>query len=124
MANQKRSWVLASGGFDRECDELFDELLSRWRSGLAAKAAPIGALDRGDHYEVQIAADIAEPQALEVEVTESSLCVRVPQGALPRTEHRVNFARPVDRERTSARWANGVLTVTLPKQSGRRVKIE
>lgn len=124
MANHKRSQAAVFGGFGRACDELFDELLGRWRGGAAGPSAPIAAVDRGDHYEVQIAAGVPDPCALDVEVTESSLRVRVPAGALPQAEHRVDFSRPVDRERTSARWADGVLTITLPKQSGRRVKIE
>lgn len=124
MANQKRSWTITPSGLDRACDELFDELLGRWRGSTGGEAAPVGAVDCGDHYEVRIFADVPEPSALEVEVTNLSLRVRVPESALPRSEHTINFAHPVDRERTTARWVQGVLTVTLPKQSARRVKVE
>jgi HSP20 family molecular chaperone IbpA len=36
----------------------------------------------------------------------------------------VTFAQPVDRERATARWASGMLTVVLPKLPGRRVKVQ
>jgi HSP20 family molecular chaperone IbpA len=124
VASQKRSWTIATGGLDRACDELFDELINRWRGGIAVGSASVSAVDCGDHYEVHIVANVSDPDAVEVEVTDLSLHVRVPPGALPRSEHSINFARPVERERTTARWAQGVLTVTLPKQKGRRVKIE
>jgi HSP20 family molecular chaperone IbpA len=124
VANQKRSWAIAAGDFERTCDELFDELLGSWRRGTAPGVAPMVAVDRGGHYEVRIAADVADPRTLVVEVTGATLRVRVPEGALPPIEHSVSFAHPVDRERTTARWARGVLTITVPKQRGRRVKIE
>lgn len=124
MANHKRSGAIANRDFEHACDELFDELLGRWRGGLTAGAGSAAALDCGDRYEVRILARVDNPQALEVEVTGSALRVRTPQGELPAVEESVSFAHPVDRERTTARWALGVLTVTLPKQHVRRVKIE
>ncbi len=124
VADQKRSRAIAARDFARTCDELFDELLGRWRGSMAAEVAPTIAIDYGSHYEVRIPARVADTRAVEVEVTGSILRVRVPEGVLPPVEHSVSFAHPVDRERTTAHWARGVLTITLPKQRGRRVKIE
>ena len=36
----------------------------------------------------------------------------------------MTFAQPVDRERTTARWAASVLTIVLPKLRGRRIKVQ
>lgn len=124
MANQKRFRAIAAGDFERACDELFDELLGRWRTGFAVEAEPAVALDCGGHYEVRVAADVADPRALAVEVSGSALVVRVPAGARPPFEHRVTLAQPVDSERTVARWARGVLTIRLPKARRRRIKVE
>ncbi len=123
MANHKRSRAIAAGDFERACDELFDELLGRWRGGFAAEATPAVAVDCGGYYEVRIAADVSDPRTLSVEVSGSTLIVRIPAGELPPVEHRLTFAQPVDSEQTAARWARGVLTIRLPKARGRRVKI-
>lgn len=122
MANQKHSRAIAAGDFARACDELFDELIGRWRGGFAG-AEPAVAVDCGGHYEVRVAAEVADPRSLEVEASGSALVVRVPAGALPPVEHRLSFAQPVDSERITARWARGVLTIRLPKARGRRIKV-
>ena len=54
----------------------------------------------------------------------ADLIVRIPAGARAPVEHTVTFAQPVDRERATARWASGMLTVVLPKLPGRRVKVQ
>jgi HSP20 family molecular chaperone IbpA len=120
----KISTVRVLGGFERACDELFDELLGRWRS------KPLGAdvlavkVDRGDRYEVRVEAAVSDPRAIEVEVSVSHLVVRIPPGARPGAHHTITFAHRVDSDRTTARWSEGALTVTLPKQPGRRVKVQ
>jgi HSP20 family molecular chaperone IbpA len=81
-------------------------------------------IDRGDEYEVRIEAAVEDPEVIHVEVGEAGLLVRIPGDASPAMERRVTFAQPIDRERTTARWADGVLTVVLPKLRGRRVKVE
>ncbi len=124
MAEPKRPGAIATRDFEHACDELFDELLGRWRGRLAAGATAAVALDCGVHYEVRIPARVADPHAIEVEVTGSTLRVRVPEGELPPAEHNVSLAHPVDHERTTARWARGVLIITLPKRRGRRVTVE
>jgi HSP20 family molecular chaperone IbpA len=36
----------------------------------------------------------------------------------------MSFAQAVDRERTTAQWADGILTIVLPKLRGLRVKVQ
>ena len=121
----KRSDTIALHDFERACDELFDEWLGRWRGGAAA-AASGGAVvvDRGDDYEVRVEAAVEDPEVIHVEIGEAGLIVRIPGGAHPAVERRMSFAQPVDRERTTARWAGGMLTIVLPKMRGRRVKVQ
>ena len=120
----KISTVRVLGGFERACDELFDELLGRWRSGRLAADVRAVSVDQGNRYEVRIEAAVSDPNAIEVEVSASHLIVRIPPGARPGAHHTITFAHRVDSEGTVARWSNGVLTVTLPKQPGKRVKVE
>jgi HSP20 family molecular chaperone IbpA len=112
--------------FERACDELFDEWLGRWRGGSRAPEVPAGAvvLDRGERYEVRIEAAVESPEVIEVEVNQTDLIVRIPAGAHPAVERRMTFAQPLDHEQASARWAEGELTIMLPKQRGRRVKVQ
>ena len=121
----KRSDTIALRDFERACDELFDEWLGRWH-GAAAPGASGGAVvvDRGEEYEVRIEAAVEDPEVIHVEVSEAGLIVRIPAGAHPAVERRMTFAQPVDRERTTARWAGGMLTIVLPKLRGRRIKVQ
>jgi HSP20 family molecular chaperone IbpA len=121
----KRSDKTTLRNFERACDELFDEWLGRWRGG-AALGASAGAIvvDRGEEYEVRVEAAVEDPEVIHVEVSEAGLIVRIPPGAHPAIERRMTFAQPVDRERTTARWAGGMLTIVLPKLRGRRVKVQ
>jgi HSP20 family molecular chaperone IbpA len=121
----KRSDTKALREFERACDELFDEWLGRWHGASAATSSGrVAVIDRGDEYEVRIEAAAEDPEVIHVEVGEAGLLVRIPGDASPAMERRVTFAQPIDRERTTARWADGVLTVVLPKLRGRRVKVE
>jgi HSP20 family molecular chaperone IbpA len=121
----KRSDTITLRDFERVCDELFDEWLGRWHGGAAAAAAPSAVIvDRGDRYEVRIEAPVEDPEVIHVEVTEVSLAVRIPAGAHPGVERRMSFTHAVDRERTTAQWADGILTIVLPKLRGRRVKVQ
>jgi HSP20 family molecular chaperone IbpA len=121
----KRSDTKALRDFERACDELFDEWLGRWHGGAAAPSSGrIAVIDRGEEYEVRIEATVEDPEVIHVEVGEAALLVRIPGGARPVVERRITFAQPVDRERTTARWADGMLTILLPKLRGRRVKVE
>jgi HSP20 family molecular chaperone IbpA len=81
-------------------------------------------IDRGEEFEVQVEAAVDDPEVIHVEVTERALIVRIPPGAHPAVERRMTLAQPVDHERTTARWANGMLSIVLPKLRGRRVRVE
>lgn len=121
----KRSDTITLRDFELACDELFDEWLGRWRGGAAAGVST-GAVvaDRGEEYEVLVEAAVEDPKVIEVEISEAGLIVRIPRGAHPAVERRMTFAQPVDHERTTARWAAGMLTIVLPKLRGRRVKVQ
>jgi HSP20 family molecular chaperone IbpA len=121
----KRSDTIALRDFERACDELFDEWLGRWHGATAATSSG-GAVvvDRGEEYEVRIEALVEDPEVIHVEVGEGGLLVRIPSGARAAVERRIAFAQAVDRERTTARWAGGMLTIVLPKLRGRLVKVQ
>jgi HSP20 family molecular chaperone IbpA len=109
--------------FARAVDELFDDLLiTRWREpGGFGRGASV--IDRGAAYEVRLAAPGYDPKALEVEVSERRLVVRIP-GPLGMAEHAFDFAHPVESEGVNARWRDGTLVIVLPKKPGRRVVVE
>jgi HSP20 family molecular chaperone IbpA len=121
----KRPDTIALLDFERACDELFDEWLGRWHGGAAAATLRSAVMmDRGDEYQVRIEAAVEDPEVIHVEVTDASLTVRIPAGAHPGVERTMSFAQAVDRERASAQWAGGILTIVLPKLRGRRVKVQ
>jgi HSP20 family molecular chaperone IbpA len=120
----KRPDTITLREFERACDELFDEWLGRWHGGPAAGvSAGAVVVDRDEEYEVRVEAAVEDPEVIHVEVSEAGLIVRIPAGAHPAVERKMTFAQPVDRERTMARWAGGMLTIVLPKLRGRRVKV-
>ncbi|HLK87632.1 MAG TPA: Hsp20/alpha crystallin family protein [Candidatus Binataceae bacterium] len=125
----KRSDTTTLREFERACDELFDEWLGRWRGGGPAAGSAGGiagavVVDRGQEYEVRIEAPVENPEVIEVEVNQVDLVVRIPAGTYPAVERRMTFASAIDRDRTVARWADGVLTIVLPKSRGRRIKVQ
>ena len=125
----KRSDAITLRDFERACDELFDEWLGRWRGGGSAAAAGRGVagavvVDRGQEYEVRVEAPVENPEIIEVEVNQADMIVRIPAGTYPALERRMTFAHAIDRDRTVARWADGVLTIVLPKSRGQRIKVQ
>jgi HSP20 family molecular chaperone IbpA len=123
----KLSDAITLRDFERACDELFDEWLGRWhgRPGTGAASSGGVVLDRGEAYEVWVEAAVDDPAVIDIEVSDNSLVVRIPAAdAKPAVERRITFVHSVDRERSSARWAKGKLTVVLPKARGRRIKIQ
>jgi HSP20 family molecular chaperone IbpA len=120
----KISEVKVLGTVGHVCDELFDELVGRWRERPFASATPAVKVDHGGEYEVRVEALVANPRAIDVEVSASNLVVRIPPGARPGFVHAITFAQRVEPEETRARWSDGVLIITLPKQRARRVKVE
>lgn len=111
---------IAFGDFERAVDQLFEDLLlSRWRPGF--EYAPV--VDRGGHYEVRIAAADADPDRMEVEVTERRLHVRIVGVARP-VDRSFELAHAVDPAGVTARLTRGVLEIRLPKKRGHKIRIE
>src|SRR5260370_7569222 len=96
-----------------------------WHGG-AGPGTSGGAVvvERGEEYEVRIEAAVEDPEVIHVEVSEAGLIVRIPAGAHPAVERRMTFSQPIHPERTTARWAGGMLTIVLPKLPGRPVKVQ
>jgi HSP20 family molecular chaperone IbpA len=110
--------------FDRACDEMFEDLLiTRWQG--ARRVRNLGkalVIEEEENYRVRIALSDADPQKLEVEVSEWRLTVRAPaeQG---RTESTFDFAHPIETERVTARFDGGILEVFVPKARGRKIEV-
>ncbi len=106
------------GDFQRDFDELFDELLiGRWRAP-ATESEPAMVLERADAYEVRVCTGPFKPPELEVVVTEKHLTVRARQGHNT-WERQLNFDNSVETEKVNAKWVNRILTIVLPKKEKR-----
>jgi HSP20 family molecular chaperone IbpA len=113
--------------FERLFDELFDDLLiGRWRQGrVAAESEHAVVHDYPDRYEVLIALGAADPGAVEVEVSERRLTVRIPDGPAGMNEGSFSFSEAVQRDAVRAKAREGVLAIVLPKlRRVRRVPLE
>ncbi len=73
-------------------------------------------------YRVKIALPEADPQKLEVEVSEWRLAVRTPT-AQGREETILDFSHRIDTERATARFEAGILEVLLPKARRRKIEV-
>ena len=75
-----------------------------------------------ENYRVKIALPDADPQKLEVEVSEWRLAVRAPmmQGL---AESTLDFSHRIDIERVTARFDAGILEVLAPKARGRKIEV-
>jgi HSP20 family molecular chaperone IbpA len=103
--------------FQRSFDELFDELLiGPWRSP-ATENEPAMVREREDAYEVRLCTGNLKPPELEVVISPNRLTVRARHGAGTFWERLLSFTDPVETDKVSARWANRILTVVLPKQA-------
>lgn len=112
--------------FQRAVDELFDDLLiERWRLSEAAGGSEHAIVrDLGDRYEVRIALGDADPDEVDVAVSERRLTVRIPNQACGVSESSFSFSEPVARDAVSARAVEGTLAIMLPKKGGmRRVRV-
>jgi HSP20 family molecular chaperone IbpA len=111
--------------FERVVDQLFDDLLiSRWRIRGREPAHERALIrDHGSHYEIRLQAIGADPDRMEVEVSERRLrvCIPGPAGTL---NHDFDLAQAVDPAAVTARWLGDVLHLVLPKKPGRRIKVE
>jgi HSP20 family molecular chaperone IbpA len=107
------------GDFQREFDELFDELLiGRWRTP-ATESDPAMVLERKGAYEVRLCTGTFKPSELEVVVSEDRLTVRARHGADHLWERLVTFSDPIQTQKVNAKWAKGNLTILLPKKNKR-----
>jgi HSP20 family molecular chaperone IbpA len=98
---------------------MFDDLvISRWRQGERTVA-----VDLGDSYQVKIATANADPQAMELEVSDYGMHLRVP-GVTGGSKHACRFAHPIDSDRVTASWREGILEILLPKRRPRRITVE
>ncbi|HEY2105383.1 MAG TPA: Hsp20/alpha crystallin family protein [Candidatus Binataceae bacterium] len=104
--------------FQRDFDELFDDLLiGRWRTP-AADSDPAMVLEHENDYEVRLCTGAFKPSELEVVVNEKNLTVRATQAANP-WKRQLSFTDPVQTENVTAKWANRILTIVLPKKNQR-----
>ncbi len=104
--------------FQREFDELFDELLiGPWRMPVT-QSEPAMVLERKHAYEVRVCTGAFKPAELEVLVNDKQLTVKAGQRD-SLWERQVTFAHPVETQKVKAKWSNRVLTVVLPKKSKR-----
>ena len=113
--------------FERALDEFFDELLiDPWRRSATSdiESDRWVVLDCGDRYEVSIAMPRVDPREVEVEIDGQRLQIRAPAGALRRRDSTYTFSQKIDGAGVTARWVDDTLTVTLPKEKPRRVKVE
>ncbi len=104
--------------FQRDFDELFDELLiGPWRVP-TTESEPAMVLERKHAYEVRVCAGAFKPSELEVVVNEKQLTVKARHGDHA-WERLVSFDHPVETAKVKAKWANRILTVVLPKKTKR-----
>jgi len=102
--------------FQRRLDEVFDEMLiGPWRTP-AWESEPAMVLEREGAYEVRLCTGAFKPSELDLVVNENRLMVRARRGASTFWERLVTFADPVETEKVTAKWANRILTVLLPRQ--------
>jgi len=121
MARRKGIGVL---DFERTLDEFFDEMLiSRWRRAAERDAFEnTQVLDHPDRYEVRIVVPNVDPNLIEIDLTGQRLSVRAPN-AEGFFETDYSFAVPIEAEAVKARWTDHLLTVIVPKQKPKRIKV-
>ncbi|HKD67769.1 MAG TPA: hypothetical protein VKB84_13065 [Candidatus Binataceae bacterium] len=113
-----RTLPTIAAAFERDFEELFDQLLiGPWRRP-ASESEPAMVLELRNAYEVRLCTGAFKPSEVEVVVSERQLAVRAKQG-ISFWERLVDFSTPVQTERVTARWADRILTVVLPKKNKR-----
>lgn len=109
--------------------DMFDDMMDLPRTALASKAFPIDVEDKGDSYEVKAYLTGATKENLDVELNEGRLSITVNieekeedkgKNYLQReftayTATRGVYLKDAACEGLSATFADGVLTVTVPK---------
>jgi HSP20 family molecular chaperone IbpA len=110
--------------FNNLCDQMFDDLLiARWRPRRGHPGERVVAVDLGTSYQVNITTADADPHAMELEVTDYALLVRSPSKS-GHTHNSCRFPHPIDCDRVTASWRDGVLQIVLPKKPRRRITVE
>ena len=111
--------------FGQAFDEAFEEILiTRWRgSARAIGRSDSRVAESGGDYRVRIPAAGADPNEIEVEVSERRLVVRIP------SEHGKSqavfyFSHSVDTALTKASFEADVLEVIVPKSRDRVIKVD
>jgi HSP20 family molecular chaperone IbpA len=121
VASKWGSSSMIGEGFDQAFDELFEEILiTRWRG--RERVRDLGnavVAEEEERYRVKIALPGANPDKLQVEVSEWRLLL-LEEG---REDSALDFAQRLDTERVSARFEDGILEVILPKARGRRIEV-
>ncbi len=112
--------------FERAFDEFFDEMLiDRWKSGTPGlEFDRARVVDRGDRYEVRIAAVGVDPAKIQAEVSGQRLAVHIPDKLGGTLESSFAFSDSIDGEASTAKWSEGTLVITLPKTKSRRIALK
>ncbi|MGH7864433.1 MAG: Hsp20 family protein, partial [Candidatus Binataceae bacterium] len=76
-----------------------------------------------DRYELRMDVGSAHAQQIDIEVADLRVVVRVPDDAGRMVERAFKFAESVERDAANAHWADGVLTIVVPKRKTRRIKL-
>jgi HSP20 family molecular chaperone IbpA len=123
---------LVGDDLDRTVNELFEDILiTRWRP--SARTRNFGdafILEDDEAYRVRIALPAADPQDLDVEVSNWRLLVSIPIPAArtglaaARQQRTFDFAHSVEIERVKARFENGTLEIFLPKSTSRKIDVQ
>jgi HSP20 family protein len=106
------------------------------KTGAVTYGPPTDVYDLGDRYEMLLDVPGATRESIDISVAQGVLTVhagvptRVPADATPlRAEYgvgdfrrQVRLGEDVDTERLTASYADGVLTIGLPKSAGRRAR--
>ncbi len=121
----KREGFDLFSSFERELDEFFDSMLiDRWRGRERSREFEQAAVyEYRDSYEVKIAMPGIDPARIDVRMIGPRLSITAPRGA-DEIEFTYMFSTPVDSDAVSASWKADTLTLTAPKRSPRRIKIE
>ncbi len=126
MAVPAKPFVSTLDDFSRAFDELFDDMLQRWRMAQAVGESEHAIVrDYADRYEVLIALGGVDPDKLDIQVGDRALAVRVPGDASALCEGSFTFAEPIQCEAVTAKVTEGRLAIVLPKLArSRRVRVE
>jgi len=124
VASKWHSASIIKNEFDRAFNEVFEDLLiKRWRGATGVRnSGKALVLEDEENYRVKIALPGAEPDKLEVDVSEWRLTVRA-RSAEGQDESTFDFSRRIDTERVTARFEAGILEVTVPKARGRKIAV-